>query len=257
MMKSLVTQEHWDKEYDRFYFYEADDCITEKVDYFIDNFIEKNTLLSCFEIGCFPGRYLAHFCKKYGLSANGVDATDKMEKGLKEWLENKNITVGELKKSDAFSYIDKLSEDGKKYDFVYSFGFVEHFGDYKEVIKYHAKIVSDNGLLVIVTPNFGGGLQRVMHYLTDRENMKRHVIKAMNPKRWAAVLKKEGFEILESDCFGGFKFWTGEQQRGLFQQGLLRFFRKLSDNQKAEKADCRFYSPYCILVATRSPKNAQ
>jgi 2-polyprenyl-3-methyl-5-hydroxy-6-metoxy-1,4-benzoquinol methylase len=254
-MKSLVPQEHWDKEYDRFYFYEADDCITEKVDYFIDNFIEKNTLLSCFEIGCFPGRYLAHFCKKYGLSANGVDATDKMKKGLKEWLESEKITVGELEKSDAFSYIDKLSAEGKKYDLVYSFGFVEHFINYKEVIKYHAKIVSENGLLVIVTPNFGGGLQRVMHCLTDRENMKRHNLKAMNPGRMAAVLKKEGFEIIESGCFGGFKFWAGEQRRGLLQRGLLRFFRKLSSNQKTAGKDCRFYSPYCILVAARSEKS--
>jgi hypothetical protein len=93
-----------------------------------------------------------------------------------------------------------------------------------------------------------------MHALTDRENLKRHVIKAMDPDRWAAVLKKEGFEILETDCFGGFKFWAGEQKRGLLQQGLLHLFRKLSDDPKTGKRDCRLYSPYCILAASRSEK---
>jgi SAM-dependent methyltransferase len=249
MIKSVVDQAYWDREYDHFYFHIADDVITEKVDSVIEKYAAQHPLGTCFEVGCFPGRYLAHFCKKYSLEANGVDAAAKMDDRFREWMESENILMGELRHGEAFSYIDKLHAENKTYDFVYSLGLIEHFTDAAEVVRTHAKIVGHGGLLVIVCPNFRGGLQYVMHTLVDRENRKRHVIRSMNPRKWARVLREEGFEILEAGSFGGFRFWAGDQKRGVVQQGLLYLFRRLAERGKDCPRDNNFYSPYCILAA--------
>jgi SAM-dependent methyltransferase len=203
MIKTVVDQEYWDESYRQFYFYTASDCITEKVDAVLDAFLKEQSVSGCFEVGCFPGRYLAHFCKKYGFEANGVDAAEKMDLGFREWLTNGGISVGTLKKGDAFAYIDQLYAQNRTFDFVYSLGLVEHFVDYREVIKYHAKIVRPGGLLVIICPNYRDVVQYVKHALLDRENRKRHVIRAMNPKKWARLLRKGGFSIQEAGYFGG------------------------------------------------------
>jgi hypothetical protein len=53
MIKTVVSQEHWDTGYRNFYFYTADDCITEKVDSVIDKFMRTHPIHTCFEVGCF------------------------------------------------------------------------------------------------------------------------------------------------------------------------------------------------------------
>jgi 2-polyprenyl-3-methyl-5-hydroxy-6-metoxy-1,4-benzoquinol methylase len=203
MIKTVVDQEYWDESYRQFYFYTARDCITEKVDAVLDAFVKEQPVLDCFEVGCFPGRYLAHFCKKYGFQANGVDAAEKMDDRFREWLTHGGVSIGTLQKGDAFAYIDELYAQNRTFDFVYSLGLIEHFVDYMEVIKYHAKIVRPGGLMVIICPNYRSVVQYIKHALLDRENRKRHVIRSMNPRKWARSLQKEGFSIREAGCFGG------------------------------------------------------
>jgi SAM-dependent methyltransferase len=203
MIKSVVDQEYWDESYRQFYFYTARDSITEKVDAVLDALVKERPVSDCFEVGCFPGRYLAHFCKRYGFRANGVDAAEKMDDRFREWILREGVSVGALQKGDAFAYIDELYAKNITFDFVYSLGLIEHFVDYMEVVNYHAKIVRPGGLLVIICPNYRDVVQYTKHALLDRENRKRHVLRAMNPRKWAGRLRREGFTILEAGYFGG------------------------------------------------------
>jgi 2-polyprenyl-6-hydroxyphenyl methylase/3-demethylubiquinone-9 3-methyltransferase len=126
-----------------------------------------------------------------------------MDDRFREWILREGVSVGTLKKGDAFAYIEELYAKNKTFDFVYSLGLIEHFVDYMEVVSDHAKIVRPGGLLVIICPNYRDVVQYIKHALLDRENRKRHVIRAMNPRRWAGRLRREGFTILEAGYFGG------------------------------------------------------
>ena len=138
------------------------------------------------------------------------------------------------------------------YDFVYSLGFIEHFEDYLDVIMEHDKILKDNGILVITTPNFRGRVQYLAHKFFDEDNLRNHVLKSMNPSEWAAMLKEKNYEILFAGYFGGFDFWVEPKKRSFFKKGLLRLFVYLAGFLRTRvKQDRESCAPYCGLIAIK------
>lgn len=59
-------------------------------------------------------------------------------------------------------------------DVVSSFGFIEHFTNWREVLAKHAEPVADDGHLIIEAPNFTGAFQRWLHVNFDKANSARH-----------------------------------------------------------------------------------
>ncbi len=248
---NIVEQKYWNNSYDNYKFYIADDVVTQKIDMILEK--ERKNIKNCFEVGCYPGRYLAHFAKKFSLEANGIDKTNKLNDSFINWLKDNSVEIGNVVCGDAFEYIDKLYKDRIKYDLVYSIGFIEHFLNYKEVIKIQDKILKENGVLIIETPNFRGKIQNIMHKLVDQENLNRHVVEAMNPDEWEKILKEMNYQIITKEYFGGFKFWVDIQNRNILQKILLFIFNKISIFLKNKiKRNNAAYSPYCLLVARKN-----
>ena len=245
---NIAEQEIWDQSYINFQFFEAKDAVTKTVDAFLDTCsFPENT--SCFELGCFPGRYLVHFGKKYKFVVNGIDSTKYLDNRFIEYLKSEGVKVGTVKRADVFDYINTA---GKTYDIVYSMGFIEHFEDYLGVLMEHDRLVAKGGLLIIFCPNFRGSFQYKAHKFFDDENLKIHVVPSMNPEQWAEELVMKGYEIISAGYYGGFDFWVGSQKRSFAKRFLLRIFSRVRSILKLIlRKNSPSYSPYCGIIARK------
>lgn len=90
---NIVNQEYWNSSYEN-----LDLQIVSSEDD-VRKFIEQNVHVrnnsggSCFEIGVYPGRYLAVF-GELGYQLNGVDQNKLVETKLPEWLKQSGYNVG-------------------------------------------------------------------------------------------------------------------------------------------------------------------
>lgn len=213
MDNKLTTKEFWvhpvTDEY-RFSRHES-----HGIDAFIKKYIPKNKNGNCIEIGSYPGPHLTTF-GDLGYTLNGIDFHPDNRIGLPAWLKSQNYLTGEFLSIDFFEF-----EANKKYDAVASFGFIEHFINYKEVIAKHASIVNDGGYLIITTPNFRGWLQYRLHNIFDKKNLALHNTKSMNPRIWKTLLEESGFEIIFHGYFGNFWFWHGHEKLPEWKRKIL------------------------------------
>lgn len=200
----------------------------------------------CIELGCFPGRYLS-VLGKLGYELHGVDFTDRVEHDLPAWLRSEGLTVGTFYKGDIFDLIPTLPD---RYDIVCSFGLIEHFENWQDLILLHAQLVKANGYIVISVPNFSGIIQRILHFLLDRKNLQLHNLSSMNPKLWEQPLMDNNFEILFSGYFGGFDFWVANNKMNLLQNMLfypINIVKHFCENINSKRP----YSPYAGIIGRR------
>jgi len=211
----------------------------------IFRYIPFNPKGSVIEIGCYPGRYLEPFGEK-GYELNGIDLMENIGE-LYSIFKGKDFLVGSFEQED----FEKKKFD-KKYDVVCSFGFIEHFTNWEEILLKHANLVKLNGYLVITTPNFSGKIQKLLHKYFDTENYNRHVIGSMNPDLWKNLISPFGFVTEFSGCFGGFNFWVEPQHRNIIKKIFLWFTIQLTRVlKKLITYNHNIYSPYYGIIAKR------
>jgi len=241
--QQIYAQEEWNKGYENYHFFVAPH--EDKMRQWLEKHIPKDKK-EVIEIGCFPGRYLAVFGEK-GYVLNGIDLTPEVSKSLISWFRSNNYKIGEFFQIDFLK--DKIEN---AFEIVTSYGFIEHFTNWEDVITKHANLVKNDGYLIMSTPNFRGVIQRFLHSNFDRVNYSKHVIASMNPKKWKEILMKQGFEIIFSGYFGGFNFWHCWQGRPYIQRFFLYRFMKIVPflNRKI-KHNHPSYSPFCGIVAKK------
>ena len=200
----LVDQQYWDASYSNFQYFVAEDAITRWLDQYAAWLPAGGQM---FEFGCFPGRYMAHIGKK-GLTVNGMDLVPNMNEGFSGWLQSLGIRPGRLERADVLAY---AADTPDRYDLVCSFGFIEHFRNFEEIIALHDRILKPGGALFITTPNFRGGLQHFLRSNLDKENLARHYIPSMQPQQWKTQLEQSGYDVKYAGCFGKFDFWFDPQ----------------------------------------------
>lgn len=239
---NLQFQQIWDQRYKEFQFFVEDR--NQPVSRFM---LEQASATpgTCFEIGCFPGRYMALLGQE-GWELNGIDLTPNLLV-MQEWLEDNGWKTG------AFSKIalEEFKSD-VQYDLVYSSGFIEHFTNFKEIIAMHTPFVKKGGKLIITTPNFTG-LQGVLHRFFDPVNYRLHYIPSMNVKKWKKVLLDNGFRIDAVGPLGGFDFWVDAGQKHKpFKTKLQRqFMFKLHYLRRLMPFRASLTSPYLGIAATK------
>ena len=117
------------------------------------------------------------------------------------------------------------------------------------------ELVAPGGVILIETPNFRGWVQQLLHRVLDATNLRRHHLPAMKPEKWAAVLRKEGFEIVSSGYLGRFQFWTDSPPFNYVQQKLYNQVLHLTPRLERMRPGSAALSPYCVLIA-RKPTHA-
>jgi L-malate glycosyltransferase len=217
---------------------------------FINTHIPPVNNAECLEIGSFPGSNLSAL-SKLGYTLNGIDISPRNKDELPHALKEKGYKIGEFWTDDIFEF-----KPGRKFDLVCSFGFIEHFENYLEVIKIHCDLVKYNGYVIITTPNYKGFLQYGVHYLFDKKNLKIHNVKSMSPKIWADYLQANNFEIIFKGYFGGLYFWLGNHGRNKLEKFLIYILHGTAARlKKIISSNSSLYSYNCGIVAKKKFEN--
>lgn len=165
-----TSPEYWDK------FWETNDLPKEidvqrqtvngylysEFDSFFRRYIEVNPQKSILELGCGNSVWLPYFYKHFKLNISGLDYS---ETGCQrsEYIFKAYNTPGKVFLGDLFSPPSELIG---KFDYVVSFGVIEHFLDTVEVLKAHEKYLKADGKIIVSVPNmngFPGWYQKVMN----------------------------------------------------------------------------------------------
>ena len=237
----LVSQQYWDESYMQTAFSrpQPDDFLRVTLLKYIPQ-VEQGKAM---EVGCYPGGYLS-VLGDLGYELHGIDLTPKTNQ-LSQYLKEAGYKVGTIAQADFINF-----SPAEKYEVVCSFGFIEHFENYRAIIIKHTELVASGGYLVMSTPNFRGFFQRAFHSLFDTPNLRRHNLKSMNPDEWASIVKELGYEILFSGYGGGADFWMNNDHSRvqhflgrcfLFAQkwmGRIFRFRYATWNHSSIASDC-------------------
>ena len=197
---SLASQQYWDQGYQNL----ALDIASPRdpVRIWLESHLPAGSG-SALELGCYPGRYLA-VLGELGYELNGADLTPDVETVLPQWMRKSGYRTGEFVRADVWTHDFK-----RQFDVVASFGLIEHFEKWPELLCRHAHLVNKGGWLAVTTPNFRGGIQQFLHGWLDRDNLARHNLHAMEPQAWTNIVKPLGFNTVFCGYFGRFDFWEG------------------------------------------------
>lgn len=242
-MTNKADQKYWDKYHAGFNLQIAPEI--HPIRKLIEEYFPTTDNKTCIEIGCYPGGFLAVF-GELGYQLNGIDLSKNTEI-LPQWLASQNYDVGEFWKEDFLSFNPE-----HKYDVVSSFGFIEHFTNWEDVLVKHIDLVEENGYIFVEVPNFIGIFQNFLHKYFDRVNYDHHHIPSMDIEKWVKILTDNNFKIIYKEYFGPFYFWVDQQDRNILQRGFLKSLRKISpvlrkilpDNKKA-------YAPFAGIIAQK------
>lgn len=239
---NIVPQEYWDNSYQDLTITKAPD--NDPISQLIKKYIPAASPgEQAFEIGCYPGRFLTIF-GELGYVLNGVDTTPKVTQ-LPAELNKLGYQTGDF-------FNSKFEETAKKkYNAVASFGFIEHFVDWKNVITNHVDFLEDNGYLIITTPNFKGFWQNLYHNLLDKTNLNRHVVKSMSPQKWKSLLERSGLQVI---AYGhtGFDFWDETPYKNKIQRGIKKIILGVSHYIHKQKPFHSSVAAYCYIVAKKA-----
>lgn len=123
------------------------------------------------EIGCARSYWLPYFAAEYGFQVTGIDYSESGCDLARQMLQRQGVD-GTVVLGDLFSPPSILEA---RFDYVFSFGVVEHFDDTAYVIAAAARYLKAGGHMITVVPNFAGMLG-LAQGMIDRKLLKKHVI---------------------------------------------------------------------------------
>ncbi len=104
------------------------------------------------EVGCGNSVWLPYFAKEFGMQLYGLDYSEIGCSQERKILEREKL-AGTIYCADLFSTPQELLNS---FDFVVSFGVVEHFKDTSQVIKQLSLFLKPGGTLITFIPNLTG-----------------------------------------------------------------------------------------------------
>lgn len=212
-----------------------------------EKYLIPNPANSVLEIGCADSNFLCYLAKKFGYQAYGIDYSDAIAK-TSELFKFNNLPEPILYKTDLFSW-----QSDRKYDLVCSFGFIEHFEDINKIIARHSELVALDGKLIVTLPHFAHG-QYLLHWLIDRENLKKHNTKIMNLNSIKKAVQNNGLKIEHLSYYKTFGFWTENNKTSkttkMVNWLIIKSGKVVTKIFGHDKPNFLF-SPHIVCVATK------
>ncbi len=103
----------------------------------------------CIEIGCADSMHLPVIARQYQLQVSGLDYTENGCRQARERLSQAGV-AGEIYHRDLFAANDDLLG---QFDYVMSFGLVEHFDDTRAPLRAMRRLLKPGGRILTTTPN--------------------------------------------------------------------------------------------------------
>ena len=209
-------------------------------DVFINSQHESNSLI---EIGGFPGRYLAYLANTYKLEPTCLDYNSDVTQ-IEGCFKVMDVPAYHIIQEDFTKYAPN-----KKYDYVMSNGFIEHFENYDAILDLHVDYMADKGRLLVMIPNMRGYVT-FYKYLVDYKNLKVHNLKCMRLKVFEDFAKRNNLSIQHLDYYGGFPLGV-HQKSNIFQKIIYKGHRlifKFFVNDRLKKHPSKYFSSAIIAI---------
>ena len=237
MQNELTDRDHWARYWSN-YKYEK---IPSKTIY--DKYVPTLKGNSFIEIGGFPGINAAYFYKNVCKDVTLLDFY--VDKSIVTKFEQINaIPKDSIKciESDFF-----LFEGNRKYDIVFSLGFIEHFENVQDVIHRHIRLLSENGRLLIILPNLRG-LNGLIQWLFDRKNLYSHNLESMKVDTLKKIMEHAGLKSWNVEYTRKPMVWL-EPKPGIINNIGRNLIKIFSYFIKLFPIKGRFLSPFIIISA--------
>ncbi|MDR1517921.1 MAG: class I SAM-dependent methyltransferase [Dysgonamonadaceae bacterium] len=234
MENNITDTVFWDSYWDNYRY----DKIPQKVVFqeYVPRLINGESFI---EIGGFPGIYASYFYRQ------GVKDVTVLDFHLNLDIVRNFEKINDLPKdaikciqSDFFQF-----ESDRRYDIVFSSGFVEHFQDTRDVIARHVNLLSPKGQLLILIPNFlglNGFVQRVF----DKENLDAHNLQSMRIARLNEMMRSFGLRDVQVEYIGKPMLWLEPKPKN---KAFAKLVKLMSYSIKIFPIKCRLLSPYIVI----------
>lgn len=234
----ITDQAHWNEYWGNYQY----DKIPKKVVF--NKFMPLLTRGKSFiDIGGFPGIFSAYFYKHGVKDVTLLDFHLNYE--IVRSIENRNdMPLNSIKCINA-DFLSFHSE--RKYDIVFSSGFIEHFEDTADVISRHVELLSENGQLLIIIPNFlglNGSIQRWF----DKQNLDAHNLNSMDISILERIMKGFNLKDLTVDYIGKPMLWLEPKPEN---KSKRKWIKMLSYVVKLFPIKSRFLSPFIAIYARK------
>lgn len=215
----------------------------------MDQYIDWTTVESYMEIGGAPGSIMTYMHKKHNIKVSTIDFTEKSI--IESYMIKHGVTEYEVQQEDFLKY--DLKENPKKYSFVASWGFVEHFSKpiCSEIIKKQIEMSSEDGYIVVELPNIRRFIW-VIYFLFNRSLLKIHNFEVMDLDFLRKEIKKsKNVQILYSDYY-----LTMNAQNDYFVQHptvgkICSWLIGRVQNLKMSECVKRWFYPYIVIIGKR------
>lgn len=237
MQNELTDREFWSNYWSNYQF----EKIPEKTVY--KKYISDLKGDSFIEIGGFPGINAAYFykniCKDVTLLDYYIEPVI-----VRKFEALNNLPTGTIKciESDFFNFNSDL-----RYDIVFSFGFIEHFDDTKDVINRHINLLSEKGSLLIILPNFRG-LNGFVQWIFDRKNLRSHNLDSMKINYLKKLMRETGLKTWSVEYTRKPIIWL-EPKPGITNAIGRKIIKTISYLIKIFPIKGSLLSPYIIIKA--------
>ncbi len=235
---SFTDKAHWEEYWQNY----THGNLPEKVVFssFVPRLREGKSFI---EIGGFPGSHAAYF---YRQGVRDVSILDfYIDREIVRKLEEANglpADTIQCVESDFFAFTTE-----KRYDIVFSCGFIEHFEDTEEVIQRHVELLSEKGQLLILLPNFLGLNGKVQQWF-DKANLDAHNLASMDIPRLKGIMRQTGLRDISVDYIGKPMVWLEPKPEN---QRKRRWVKLLSYTIKLFPVKGKFLSPYIAIYARK------
>lgn len=243
----LSSRKHWEKRSN----YKVQEITDSPHKKYFKKYLPVDKTKSCIEIGAFPGNLLIYLAKFHKYFPVGLDYVEEVDFIADNLIYN-GITTFEVIKEDFLTW-----KPVKKYDIVCSFGFVEHFKNYEEVIKKHMSIVNDEGYLIITVPCLGYFQLWLRKLVYTKESFKEvismHNLEIMNLKKLEKIIFSDANF---SKLFGGYTremtIWFYPTDLFIRRKRILKIFKFLEKKVNKLGISNKFISPEVMVIAKKS-----
>lgn len=204
------------------------------------------------EVGCAPGKWLAFFCKSFGMKPSGIEYS---QTGMEATIQNfklLNLPVDEILTGDFFEI-----KGVPRFDLVMSFGFIEHFDNPNSVIERHLDWVKPGGKLVLGIPNFNG-IYRPIQQILDPSLLDKHNLTIMNLDYFRGLEKILPISLNSARYIGSFEpnLPIGKGKPHTIKQILVKIFLSITSRIRKLSFFDKFNHPsissYIIVVFTKN-----
>lgn len=205
--------------------------------------------LAIVEVGCAPGRWLAHF-HALGMRTAGIEAAPRAAELTRKNLEALGIEA-EILQADITAMDPGENEWDSRFDAVISLGLIEHFGDPLPVVRAHSRLAKPGGVVILGVPNFRG-INGTLQKRLDQRWLEIHNTAIMSIPALRKLGVFAGLKAVEAFYCGGFDpnlfNWQKRSYLGFAATRIGKFLRRLPVVGSAEG---KWLSSYLLAVFRR------